>query len=200
MADPILFKPSRYRRCVIQQSSHVTVVFHWSAEKSKWLHFLLFSVEKQHFKMERGAAGSSGRLPYQALVNQTLDIEVKGLPNDFTLKKPSFYGRKQLEMILKAAEQISFQISAAAKPLHSSVEEAVAEAVPIIEGNELISVIWFPFKGTSNACSVCGADFYDPDKNRKRKWRSWSQCLVCHGWSHTACGFKRNMCAKCHTE
>uniref|UniRef100_A0A8P4K4S2 Uncharacterized protein n=1 Tax=Dicentrarchus labrax TaxID=13489 RepID=A0A8P4K4S2_DICLA len=142
----------------------------------------------------------SGRLPYQALVNQTLDIEVKGLPNDFTLKKPSFYGRKQLEMILKAAEQISFQISAAAKPLHSSVEEAVAEAVPIIEGNELISVIWFPFKGTSNACSVCGADFYDPDKNRKRKWRSWSQCLVCHGWSHTACGFKRNMCAKCHTE
>ncbi|XP_051234777.1 uncharacterized protein zgc:113176 [Dicentrarchus labrax] len=186
--------------------------------------------------MPGGAAGSSGRLPYQALVNQTLDIEVKGLPNDFTLKKPSFYGRKQLEMILKAAEQISFQIKtqvdavqfvpqgttsqptstvmdtntevagactqtmtveeifesmyengAAAKPLHSSVEEAVAEAVPIIEG-------------TSNACSVCGADFYDPDKNRKRKWRSWSQCLVCHGWSHTACGFKRNMCAKCHTE
>lgn len=57
------------------------------------------------------AAGGSGRLPYQALANQTLDIEVQGLPTDRTLRKPSFYGCKQLEMILKAADQILFKIS-----------------------------------------------------------------------------------------
>ena len=57
------------------------------------------------------AAGGSGRLPYQALANQTLLIEMQGLPTVLTLRKPSFYGRKQLEMILKAADEISFQIS-----------------------------------------------------------------------------------------
>lgn len=57
------------------------------------------------------AAGGSGRLPNQALANQTLDIEVQGLPTDLTLRKPSFYGRKQLKMILKAADKISFKIS-----------------------------------------------------------------------------------------
>ncbi|ROL52986.1 hypothetical protein DPX16_7928 [Anabarilius grahami] len=57
-------------------------------------------------------AGGTGRLPYQSLVNQGLNITVTGLPNSLTLKKPSFYGRNQLEAILNAAE-ISFEINAA---------------------------------------------------------------------------------------
>ncbi|ROL41338.1 hypothetical protein DPX16_6736 [Anabarilius grahami] len=61
-----------------------------------------------HFKEE---AGGTGRLPYQSLVNQGLNITVTGLPNSLTLKKPSFYGRNQLEAILNAAEEISFEIS-----------------------------------------------------------------------------------------
>ncbi|XP_044066590.1 plexin-A1-like isoform X3 [Siniperca chuatsi] len=48
------------------------------------------------------------RLPYQSLVNQSMTIKVAGLPNGLTLKKPSFYGRNQLETILKDAEWISF--------------------------------------------------------------------------------------------
>ncbi|XP_047659661.1 general transcription factor II-I repeat domain-containing protein 1-like [Tachysurus fulvidraco] len=51
------------------------------------------------------------RLPYQSLVNQGMTIKVAGLPNSLTFKKPSYYGRNQLEAILQAAEEISFEIS-----------------------------------------------------------------------------------------
>ena len=56
-------------------------------------------------------AGGTGRLPYQSLVNQGMTIKVAGLPNSLTFKKPSYYGRNQLEAILQAAEEISFEIS-----------------------------------------------------------------------------------------
>ncbi len=56
-------------------------------------------------------AGGTGKLPYQSLVNRAMTIKATGLPNSLTLKKPSFYGRKQLEAILKAADEISFEIS-----------------------------------------------------------------------------------------
>ncbi|XP_067378906.1 general transcription factor II-I isoform X2 [Channa argus] len=62
------------------------------------------------FNQKYKEAGGVGRLPYQSLLNQSVTIHAAGLPNGLTLKKPSFYGRKQLEEILKAAEQISFQI------------------------------------------------------------------------------------------
>ncbi|XP_076580317.1 uncharacterized protein LOC143316315 [Chaetodon auriga] len=123
------------------------------------------------FNQKYIAAGGSGRLPYQALANQTLLIEMQGLPTDLPLRKPSFYGRKQLEIILKAADKISFQITEDAGTHGQTVEEIFA--------------------------SMFDDDFYDIKKNSKKKWRSWSQCSMCSGWSHTACGFKRNMCAKC---
>ncbi|KAK9952768.1 hypothetical protein ABG768_018575 [Culter alburnus] len=63
------------------------------------------------FNQKYKEAGGTGRLPYQSLVNQGLNITVTGLPNSLTLKKPSFYGRIQLEAILNAAEEISFEIS-----------------------------------------------------------------------------------------
>ncbi|XP_073703668.1 uncharacterized protein [Garra rufa] len=63
------------------------------------------------FNQKYKEAGGTGRLPYQSLVNQGMTIQVAGLPNSLTLKKPSFYGRNQLEAILKAAEGISFKIS-----------------------------------------------------------------------------------------
>lgn len=62
------------------------------------------------FNQKYKEAGGTGRLPYQSLVNQDMTIKVAGLPNSLTLKKPSFYGRNQLEAILKAAEEISFEI------------------------------------------------------------------------------------------
>ncbi|XP_073722351.1 uncharacterized protein [Misgurnus anguillicaudatus] len=55
-------------------------------------------------------AGGTGRLPYQSLVNHGMTVKVAGLPN--SLKKPSYYGRNQLEAILQAAEEISFEIIA----------------------------------------------------------------------------------------
>ncbi|XP_073722352.1 uncharacterized protein [Misgurnus anguillicaudatus] len=61
-----------------------------------------------HFKED---AGGTGRLPYQSLVNHGMTVKVAGLPN--SLKKPSYYGRNQLEAILQAAEEISFEINAA---------------------------------------------------------------------------------------
>ncbi|XP_058619081.1 uncharacterized protein zgc:113176 isoform X1 [Onychostoma macrolepis] len=63
------------------------------------------------FNQKYKEAGGTGRLPYQSLVNRGMTIKVTGLPNSLTLKKPSFYGRNQLEAILKAAEEISFEIS-----------------------------------------------------------------------------------------
>ncbi|XP_045932432.1 uncharacterized protein LOC123987515 isoform X1 [Micropterus dolomieu] len=63
------------------------------------------------FNQKYKEAGGTGRLPYQSLVNQGMTINVAGLPTSLTLRKPSFYGRNQLVEILKAAEEISFEIS-----------------------------------------------------------------------------------------
>ncbi|XP_049331684.1 uncharacterized protein zgc:113176 isoform X2 [Astyanax mexicanus] len=49
----------------------------------------------------------------------------------------------------------------------------------------------------SSLCCICRIHFNDKQKNATKKWRSWSQCTVCHQWSHTACNFKRNMCYLC---
>lgn len=58
-----------------------------------------------------GDAGGQGSMPYQSLKEQKVLIRATGLPDGLCLKKPSRYGRHQLEKILEAAEQLSFQIS-----------------------------------------------------------------------------------------
>ncbi|XP_035864192.1 uncharacterized protein LOC116045085 [Sander lucioperca] len=65
------------------------------------------------FNQRYKEAGGTGRLPYQSLVNNSATIKVAGLPTGLDIKKPSFYGRNQLEAILAAAEQISFEINTA---------------------------------------------------------------------------------------
>lgn len=58
----------------------------------------------------------------------------------------------------------------------------------------------FPLVDGDNVCRVCRVHFDDKNKNARKKWRSWSQCTVCQSWSHTACGFKKNMCLHCQCQ
>uniref|UniRef100_A0A671S7Q9 Zgc:113176 n=1 Tax=Sinocyclocheilus anshuiensis TaxID=1608454 RepID=A0A671S7Q9_9TELE len=138
------------------------------------------------FRQKYKEAGGTGRLPYQSLVNQGMTIKVAGLPNSLTLKKPSFYGRNQLEAILKAAEEISFEINSKFHLEEESSETATT-----------VAIVMTADKDGGNLCCVCRVHFDDKKKNAKKKWRSWSQCTVCQSWSHTACGFKNNLCLYC---
>ncbi|XP_029294541.1 uncharacterized protein LOC115012847 isoform X2 [Cottoperca gobio] len=80
------------------------------------------------FNQKYKDAGGTGRLPYQSLLNHSMTIKVAGLPHGLNLKKPSFYGRNQLEAILKDAEQISFEIPAAqCNPAEETSENMDAE-------------------------------------------------------------------------
>ncbi|XP_028268912.1 general transcription factor II-I repeat domain-containing protein 1 isoform X2 [Parambassis ranga] len=74
---------------------------------------VLIKKVQELFNQKYKEAGGTGRLPYQSLMNQSVTVTAAGLPNGLTLRKPSFYGRNQLETILKHANQISFQINAA---------------------------------------------------------------------------------------
>ncbi|XP_062393493.1 uncharacterized protein zgc:113176 [Sardina pilchardus] len=60
------------------------------------------------FNQKYKEAGGAGRLPYKSLLERP--IVVSGLPDNLQLKKPLFYGRNQLEAILKVHNGISFQI------------------------------------------------------------------------------------------
>uniref|UniRef100_A0A3P8X704 Uncharacterized protein n=1 Tax=Esox lucius TaxID=8010 RepID=A0A3P8X704_ESOLU len=155
------------------------------------------------FNQRYKEAGGTGRLPYQSLVNNKTTIKVAGLPIGLDIKKPSFYGRHQLEAILAAAEQISFEInskfvsrkillcfllcSLGAQQMEGESSETATNVAPMMTANE----------DGGNLCSVCRIYFDDKKKNATKKWRSWSQCSVCQSWSHTACGFKINMCLHC---
>lgn len=66
------------------------------------------------------------------------------------------------------------------------------------DNNEIIFV--FSLVDQGNFCCVCHIHFDDKKKNATKKWRSWSQCTVCQSWSHTACGFKSNMCLHCQSQ
>ncbi|KAK2831181.1 hypothetical protein Q7C36_016267 [Tachysurus vachellii] len=180
-----------------------------------------------HFK-------GTGRLPYQSLVNQGMTIKVAGLPNSLTFKKPSYYGRNQLEAILQAAEEISFEINAAqcnttdtaegmseamdfnifkstdtADVVQTQSAEDILEAM-CENGTELekqssetattVAIVMTADEDGGNLCCICHIHFDDRKKNASKKWRSWSQCTVCQSWSHTACGFKKNMCLKCQCQ
>ncbi|XP_037649351.1 uncharacterized protein zgc:113176 isoform X1 [Sebastes umbrosus] len=80
------------------------------------------------FNQKYREAGGTGRLPYQSLLNQSMIINAAGLPNGLTLRKPSFYGRKQLEAILEDAEHISFEINTAVG-IQTESEEEMFEAM-----------------------------------------------------------------------
>ena len=58
-----------------------------------------------------GEAGGKGGVPYQSITDGKVLMIVSGLPDDLTFKKPSRYGRHQLERILEASEMLTFQIS-----------------------------------------------------------------------------------------
>ncbi|XP_050960910.1 uncharacterized protein zgc:113176 [Labeo rohita] len=182
------------------------------------------------FNQKYKEAGGTGRLPYQSLVNQSMTIKVAGLPNSLTLKKPSFYGRNQLEAILKAPEGISFEINAAqcnptdmaegmsehmdaedtADGIQAKSVEEILEAMcengaqqmeeESSETATTVAIVMTADKDGGNLCCVCSVHFDDKKKNASKKWRSWSQCTVCQSWSHTACGFKKNMCLHCQCE
>ncbi|XP_014830803.1 PREDICTED: uncharacterized protein LOC106909023 isoform X5 [Poecilia mexicana] len=74
------------------------------------------------FNRKYNEAGGRGRLPYISIQNESIIINASGLPDGITLKKPCHYGRKQLEVILKNAEQISFQINSGRK-IRPTVED-----------------------------------------------------------------------------
>ncbi|TDH05599.1 hypothetical protein EPR50_G00124070 [Perca flavescens] len=152
-------------------------------------------------------AGGTGRLPYQSIVNNDdVTIKVAGLPIGLHIKKPSFYGRNQLEAILAAAEQISFEINTAqcnpTDMAEGMSEHMYAEGAQQMEGESSetatnVAIVMTEDEDGGNLCCVCRIHFDDQKKNATKKWRSWSQCSVCQSWSHTACGFKRSMCLHC---
>ncbi|XP_016521799.1 uncharacterized protein LOC103130989, partial [Poecilia formosa] len=74
------------------------------------------------FNRKYNEAGGRGKLPYISIQNESIIINASGLPDGITLKKPCHYGRKQLEVILKNAEQISFQINSGRK-IRPTVED-----------------------------------------------------------------------------
>ncbi|XP_014875913.1 zinc finger and BTB domain-containing protein 11-like isoform X2 [Poecilia latipinna] len=75
------------------------------------------------FNRKYNEAGGRGKLPYISIQNESIIINASGLPDGITLKKPCHYGRKQLEVILKNAEQISFQINSGRKIGTPTVED-----------------------------------------------------------------------------
>lgn len=182
------------------------------------------------FNLKYKEAGGTGKFPYQSLVNRPMTIKVTGLPNSLTLKKPSFYGRNQLEAILKAAEEISFEINAAqcnptdtaegmsehmdaedtADGIQTNSVEEILEAMcengsqqmeeESSETATTVAIVMTADEDGGNLCSVCHVHFDDRKKNATKKWRSWSQCTVCQSWSHTACGFKKSMCLYCQVQ
>uniref|UniRef100_A0A3P8ZZN2 Uncharacterized protein n=1 Tax=Esox lucius TaxID=8010 RepID=A0A3P8ZZN2_ESOLU len=120
---------------------------------------------------------SKHTLPYQSLVNNKATIKVAGLPIGLDIKKPSFYGRHQIEAVLATAEQISFLISA--QQMEGESSETATNVATVMTADE------------------DGGNFDDKKKNATKKWRSWSQSSVCQSWSHTACGFKRTLSLQC---
>ncbi|XP_039668517.1 uncharacterized protein LOC120566266 isoform X3 [Perca fluviatilis] len=179
------------------------------------------------FNQRYKEAGGTGRLPYLSILNNDdVTIKVAGLPIGLDLKKPSFYGRNQLEAILAAADQISFEINttqcnptdmAEGMSEHMDAEdtavciqkksvEQIFEAMcgngaQQMEGESSeatnVAIVMTEDEDGGNLCCVCRIHFDDQKKNATKKWRSWSQCSVCQSWSHTACGFKRSMCLHC---
>uniref|UniRef100_A0A3B3Y323 HTH CENPB-type domain-containing protein n=1 Tax=Poecilia mexicana TaxID=48701 RepID=A0A3B3Y323_9TELE len=84
------------------------------------------------FNRKYNEAGGRGRLPYISIQNESIIINASGLPDGITLKKPCHYGRKQLEVILKNAEQISFQINSGRK-----IRPTVEDIFNVMCGNDM---------------------------------------------------------------
>uniref|UniRef100_A0A3Q3A0M0 Zgc:113176 n=1 Tax=Kryptolebias marmoratus TaxID=37003 RepID=A0A3Q3A0M0_KRYMA len=163
------------------------------------------------FNRKYNEAGGRGRLPYISIQNESIIINASGLPDGITLKKPCHYGRKQLEVILKNAEQISFKISKClsvnvdrlylngSRPVQTYFvimqwgdEKTVEESVVTSDTGVVITA-----DDTTDVCNICHCLFSDEKKNAKKKWREWRRCNTCEQWSHLACGFKKNLSSFC---
>ncbi|XP_043998835.1 uncharacterized protein LOC122846122 [Gambusia affinis] len=179
------------------------------------------------FNRKYNEAGGRGRLPYISIQNKSIIINACGLPDGIILKKPCHYGRKQLEVILNNAANISFTIH------EKTVEESVvtSDTGVVITANDPGRKIRTPTvedilngmcandersitepmgltevlsrepttDDTKDVCNICHCLFSDQKKNAKKKWREWRRCNTCEQWSHLACGFKKNLCRHCQT-
>ncbi|XP_052430096.1 uncharacterized protein zgc:113176 isoform X2 [Carassius gibelio] len=81
--------------------------------------------------------------------------------------------------------------------LEAVCENGVQQMEESSETATTVAIVMTEDKDGGNLCCVCHIHFDDRKKNARKKWRSWSQCTVCESWSHTACGFKKNMCVHC---
>ncbi|XP_029019933.1 uncharacterized protein LOC114863209 [Betta splendens] len=140
-----------------------------------------------HFKED---VGGVGKIPYQSLRNHNVTIHAAGLPKGLTLKKPSFYGRKQLEDIIKAEDQISFHIGGENGAQSQTVEEILdamcgngghctQEPGEMSSSVAVVTVAEDAARRDSfglDICSVCHAHFEDKRRNALKKWRQWRQC------------------------
>ncbi|XP_032422970.1 general transcription factor II-I-like [Xiphophorus hellerii] len=156
------------------------------------------------FNRKYKEAGGRGKLPYISIQNESIIINAFGLPDGITLKKPCHYGRKQLEVILNNAANISFKISKCLSinvdrlylnGCHPLDERSVTEPMGLTEVLSREPTT----DDTTDVCNICHCLFSDEKKNAKKKWREWRRCNTCEQWSHLACGFKKNLCRHCQT-
>ncbi|CAM4558304.1 unnamed protein product [Leuciscus chuanchicus] len=84
--------------------------------------------------------------------------------------------------------------------LEAMCENGVQQMEESSESATTIVIVMTADKDGGNLCCVCRVHFDDKKKNARKKWRSWSQCTVCQSWSHTACGFNKNMCLHCQCQ
>ncbi|CAN9501537.1 unnamed protein product [Ophioblennius macclurei] len=135
------------------------------------------------FNKKYKEAGGDGRLPYQSVLNQSIMVNVSGLPDGLVLKKPSYYGRKQLEEILKAAEHISFQIGG-----QSGSEQPIKVHQPIV------AVKTEPMEEEE------AEEEEDDKKNILKEWHEWRQCKSCKLWSLMPCVAGKSSCIHCQNQ
>uniref|UniRef100_A0A3Q0S959 Zgc:113176 n=1 Tax=Amphilophus citrinellus TaxID=61819 RepID=A0A3Q0S959_AMPCI len=149
------------------------------------------------FNKKYNEAGGIGRVPYLSLQNHSITINAVGLPDGLTVKKPSCYGRKQLEFL----DTFSLFFSSGAQSAEEAVETSESSVLSILIFNKSSILIQQPhfmcFLVDSYFCCICHAHFNDKQKNTMKKWCEWHQCSACKLWSHMTCGFKKNMCIRC---
>ncbi|TRY83365.1 hypothetical protein DNTS_016642 [Danionella cerebrum] len=163
------------------------------------------------FNQKYREAGGLGKLPYQSLLNGNITIDALGLPSGIILKKPSFYGRKQLEEVLKAAEMISFHISPDVRIYSPPADPTFENGTVFVSGATFThyapsSHSFFssedqcpeePGESCSSEAAVTTADdasyfcSADDEKNALEEWRQWHPCKTCQHWSHLDCGFEK---------
>ncbi|TRY83366.1 hypothetical protein DNTS_016642 [Danionella cerebrum] len=166
------------------------------------------------FNQKYREAGGLGKLPYQSLLNGNITIDALGLPSGIILKKPSFYGRKQLEEVLKAAEMISFHISPDVRIYSPPADPTFENGTVFVSGATFThyapsSHSFFssedqcpeePGESCSSEAAVTTAD--DASDFRivhveKETLKEWRACGGCQQWSLLDCEFETSLCVHC---